>query len=1319
MKSRICRLNSARTQLKNNDRELQARIERRSGQALLLAVLIMLLAALLSAGFLAVVSGNLNQSARISDKTRAIEASRAGIAYANAQLSGSSQGDLWRPVDVSPAPAPGSTNPDYNYYYSQLDKVQGWASTMAAPQRSDYANETDYQVALKSYRDTTYGKFPDPNQTVGDAPKFLVKVEEISPNSPTEANHAGEIKITSIGLSDDDPNVFQRAVAYKSGRRKSPWANALRSITNWKFGDTAKNTGVPYATQPQIVNATTFPANNVAFVVDASDKPLFSPDDVPFNVVIVKKDAAPSVRGAVVTKVENGGAKLTFARLETTIGPNETIEKAAALGIGSTIDLLNTGTPTPYATDLPQPNGILANGSLWLQGQIQLANLSKNGARIRASGSLAINATDADKKSLLQNSGDIGLTNAMDASSNRLVPSSQTNFPGNIVLTSAAQSEDVKPTDLINDGWNRIGAQTLGLDYSGGRDVQPFTPARIDGPENLARYRALTRNSPDGVYIDNRDDIERVGAAPMTQAQLVEMLFSPTSSSNYARTDGAATATNVSLEQRHLRGWVGPDEFLARGALVEISPAAGPDGNAPSLRVTLDARSDANPDGPDASKTWRKPDGTPDLGIYCRNLSWPANGTLLAEGNLRIRGDVGATAAPRSLTVVSLGNIYIEGSLSVDNALSGTNPDPNRKKLMLLARKNVIVNPTRAVIGRTDAATSATNAAAVKLTGTPASPKSFNLAVADSLLFNKGDLAEITGATIPTPIRGLVTTANAGILTISSAASGIIPIANAATRVIVRSPLEKREAGDAPSSDHLFFSLVNTENAINRRFVSPLTQDPSPNRNRIIFDHIGGLKGTASAPEGLNIKAEDFDATHPRPNGFTAVVSNKHTLDANGNLLLDVTQPNAQKANKILRVYQNFSTPNGKEFNDFTPPSATKTLAQFVAEIMATPESREMPNPEGYKLTASLTNPALATLSTHTLAGVGLRYQPGALFVAPTDSSANQRRQDFNTKTQPQGYTIPLATSVEYDLNGALGKLLPNSQSRQTQYIGFDPNLTNNDDELTVDGSFYQPKTDIAKSTLDSRVLTLLTSTDPKLTSFPQSLVMKRAIAVSDAATSNLLPDYRARSVKLENINLTSRSIKPVADVLQINAFIYAQEGSWLIIPSDYFRSNPPVRGIADNTGKIIGSYIDYNNSKTVDPNEYILRDPADASSAKIADLNRNGKYDNGEIEAALRFVRYNTAPIRFLGAIAENQSAIVGDVAAVAANADPFVKGAVQDWTDKWATYDDSKVANTEVGKPAQFSFIQYEYDSSLASGNAGADELRVPVANVLVYQG
>ena len=1346
MKSRICRLKLL--PLPNLTPAVAAcsvrhRQPRRQGQALLLAVLIMLLAALLSAGVLAIVSGNLNQSARFADKTRAIEAARAGIAYANAQLSGSAQGDRWRPIDVSPPPAPGTVG--YDYYYSQLDKVQGWANTMAPPVAADYADDATYQAARNSYRDSIYGKFPDPGQIAADAPKFLVKVEEVVPNSPTDAGHSGEIKITSIGLSEGNPNAYYRAVAYKSGRLKSPWASALRSVSNWRFGDTDKNTGVPYANRPQIVDATTiFPANNVEFTVDILDKPAFSGENVPFNVVIIKKDAAPSVRGAVVTKVENDGAKLTFARLEATIGAGETIQKAAALGIGTKIDLLNTGTPLDYAADLPQPNGIVANGSIWLQGQIQLSNLSKSGTHLMASGSLAIEAADADSKPLLGNSGDIGPTNGANATSNQLVASSRNNFPGNIVLTSAAQSDGVEINDLVSDGWDRIGAQTLGLDYSSGRTVEPFVPAKVDSATNLARYRALARKAPDGIYIDNRADIERVGANAMTQAQLVEMLISPPTATppDTARLGVSAPpgATNVSLEQRHLRGWVGPDEFLARGALVELVQATGEN---PKIRVTLDARSDANPDGPDINKTLRGADGNLQAGIYAQDFNWPRNGMLMAEGNLRVRGSVNLSnlttgtdvADFPSLTIVSLGNIYIEGALSVDSESAPGVPIPvlERKKLMLLARKNVIVNPTRAVIGRTDAATIATNTAPVVFSGTATDRP---LSVANSLVFNKGDHVTI-GVGQNKSVRGLITdVSTANSIKVSSRDVFTVAAATPGAVINVRSLLEARASNAPPNpADKVFFSLVKAENApgsvgnvVNRRVLVPFLDNATPSYNKMNFDHVADLKKNAGGEViGLNIKAEGASVAFPRPNDFVAELTNKQILLGTTENL-DPDGDGIAGKNKLLRTYNNLTAGNKKVLP--AVPAASKTLLQLRLEASLITEQRTTPDNKGYKYTATPVDfteagadptRSIDKLPYFALAGIGLRYQPGDTFVAPNSSAANNRRVNFNAA---QGTTIPIATSVEIDLNGKNSFAKLDSQSLATNYFGFSPILGttgNSDDALTVDASFYQiADLTSARSTLDARVLDF--PSNPPASNNISSFVLQRAAPATANATAApafaLLPDYRLRALKYEFANLNNRLYKPVAKAMQIDAFVYAQEGSWLIIPGDYFRSNPPVRGLRDAATKtLVGSYIDYDNDGFADANEFIYDGTGGLSGNKVADLNRNGVADNGEKEAALRFVRANMAPIQFLGAIVENQTAIVGDVAAINGAA-PIVKGAVQDWTDKWATYRDNGAAAGGVGAPDKWSFIRYEYDASLAQSRAGAGELHVPVTENLAYQ-
>ena len=1357
-------------------RYARRRQERRKGQALLLAVLIMLLAALLSAGVLAVVSGNLNQSARVADKTRAIEASRAGIAYANAQLSGSSQGDLWRPIDVSPAPAPGDTG--YNFYYSQLDKVKGWANRLTPPTDTTLPN---YERDKFIFRNVTYGKFPDPNQVASDAPKFLVKVEElpidptnayynpaINPGHTYDAEHAGQLKITSIGLSEDDPNVYHEAVAYKVGRAKSPWASALRSVSNWKFGTNDDNTGVPYGPALPLpgltVAANANPSANVDVSINNVDKPQFLGENVPFNVVIVKKDATSTVRGAVVTKVVTTGTTttLTLAKLDNDILAGEVIQKAAAIGTGSTIDLLNTGQlpatlPAGYLNipTQPQPNGILANGSVWLQNQIQLSNLSKNGTKLFASGSLAIDDNLPTDTKYAAPGGDIDTTNTMDPDSNRIVDSAKSNFPGNIELTSAATSNGVVPLDLIRDGWNKIGTtKTLGLEYipDQTRTVKPFTPARIDSSTNVARYRALTRNSADGVYIDNRGDVEKVGTNNMTQAELLKMLNSDaaTATDFYLRN---AVAGGTSLEEKHLRGWISPDEFMARGALVELFPSTlndpGPNAPNPFLRVTYDARSDTNFNGPDLNKAARGADGQLTAGIYTQTLKWPSNGTLFAEGNVRIRGKVTLPAIPTdgspdlfpSLTVVSMNNVYIEGSVSVDSALIGGNPSPSRKKLMLLAKKNVIANPTRLVLGHVDEQTLSTNTVDVVATGT-APNQSIVIPVKDAFAFRVGDVVETYDTAGALGIRGIITTrdltAGANTLT-ASILSGTTVVAFSPVKTLLTDKIGAQTAngGTTPTK---YFS-VTSEEAVERRV---LLQDASARYPllRLTLDHLAERKSA------FKIETEAFgvDAMTNVPYTKTAGLSVKLTnkrVAAGGTF--DTKTPIVKSDDKrIFSVYNlpaagtdTFPDPTANPFTDATIDTATNlpnaensargfSLAALKAEIEAVPGRKDDMAKQGWKYKADTTTTP-TDIPFFYLAAIGLR--PDVSGSTPPVTTTD------GVDVGPTAFDIPLAASIRVQRNqldqtlttlyNSQTTVNPIAESFSVPYIGFNPlygvvGAVPNDanayeDVLSVDQSFYQTNPNILKSIIDSRrTATNFTTND--------ALVLRQNNDLLTGTAPITLPEYRVRALKLENTDLgtpQNPAVAPTAPIirpidLEVDAYVYAQEGSWLVIPGDYFRTDPQVRTEVDSTGNVVGTYIDdVTKNSSPDAGEFIL--DADGTT-KVADLNRNGIVDPGEAEAALRFVRYNYK-INFYGAIVENQTAVVADVKNPTAppNAPPLVQGAVQNWMDKWAAYDSTA---TGANVKDKFRFITYAYDPSLALGTPNANQLRVPVTDDLLYQ-
>ena len=157
------------------------------------------------------------------------------------------------------------------------------------------------------------------------------------------------------------------------------------------------------------------------------------------------------------------------------------------------------------------------------------------------------------------------------------------------------------------------------------------------------------------------------------------------------------------------------------------------------------------------------------------------------------------------------------------------------------------------------------------------------------------------------------------------------------------------------------------------------------------------------------------------------------------------------------------------------------------------------------------------------------------------------------------------------------------NDGRTIRYFGFTPSFQSSEDALTIDSGFYQLRTQPSNSTMDLRPLSLPITNSPEagLTSvLPSSVVFKRSgeYGSTTLPTHTLLPNYFVRGLKIGTIGSSDREILPSGGIMQINAFVYAQEGSWLVIPGDYFRSDLPVRAqVNPTTGAYLGSYIDYN----------------------------------------------------------------------------------------------------------------------------------------------
>ena len=668
----------------------------RSGQALLLSVLIMVFIVLLGTTFISIVASNMSNTARTGAKDEARQAAKAGVLFADKQLSGSVDGLRWRP-DQS---ATGST-----YYYTAFDRAQGWSQEFY----DSFLPTTTTPTPAKA----RFVKYPNPNgdsvASAQNTSNFMLRVSQVESGDADVAGDTkiGDIRIESIGFASDDLTAYYRVVAYKKGPANNPLTAAMRSISNWNFSSGS----VPHAT---IIKST---SDTVFTIANAESEGLLNNDVVTVFDPVTGQVGNGEI-GSITTNTNvpypTTSTVTLKAALDFTPSPRSIIQKASIFGFPDSLQVqFDNATDTPVKFHVSAAKSLAGNnvntaGSVWVNGGLiwsgtdflthLVADTPGNvGSNIKVS-AVFTKTTNADVKA---SAGDAATAVDIPASS------ADANYNTNALVTAK----------LIEDGANRLSGSSAPT-----RQVKEFTPPDITaGGEGFGRYRQMTQYSPStvagipqgaaygygqGIYINNPQDVEKKdNLAAMTQSDLQKLWYDDGTINSEgfqrAQVPSSASATNKSLEQQHMRGWVSPDQFVPRGAEVVIN-------NDATITINLDPLADntagdyahanfaSGSPTPNPVKAWRNPDGSlagdsATGGVYSRTIAWPANGTIFAEGNVRIRGAINVTAggspAPSSLTVVSMNNIYIEGSLKLDG----------NKKVLLLAKKNVIVNPTLAL----------------------------------------------------------------------------------------------------------------------------------------------------------------------------------------------------------------------------------------------------------------------------------------------------------------------------------------------------------------------------------------------------------------------------------------------------------------------------------------------------------------------------------------------------------------------------------------------------------------------------------------------
>lgn len=1297
--------------------------KRRSGQALVLAVLIMVFIVLLGTTFVAIVSSNMSNTARTASKDQARLAAQAGIDFADAQLTGSPLGLDWRPEAINTPPAVGDAT--YAFYWTALDRAQGWNGP------SNF-----YMTKMGTTTGAEYVKYPNPLafNSSDNASHFMIRVSQVAAGDPDNnsasaySSKTGDIRIESIGFANDDPAVFYRIVAYKKGSSSNPLTAAMRSVTNWDFDGNA----VPQGT----VDSTGVSTSSTLQLTDVHGS--FSTDDW----VTVLDTASSQVGYAQVATVSTSGANTIITvtpGLSFTPSAGAVVQRAAQLGIPDAFAIKydnQTDTPVDFrisGLNDKAGNAINTPGSVWVNGG--LIWYGKTYANNLIS---PITATSTNPASNIRVSG-------VYASSNNATPvqvtgsgvTTETAIPVSSADTTFATNTTVT-NGLVNDGFNRLRGS---LDPS--RQVKQFTPPDItSGGDGFGRYRQLTQYSPstdpanpqasaygygEGIYINNPTDVEKKfdgssnSFVPMTQKELHDLWLNVgTQDFNRTGTPDAADSVTSSLEQQHLRGWITPDQFLPRGAEVVLN-----DNN--TITITLDSRTDNNststcgttpyPDcdelslGGVPSKSWRGVDGnllgdTTLGGVYTQTFSWPANGTLFAEGNIRIRGV--NSSATASLTVVSMNNIYVDGSLELGND----------HKVLLLAKRNVVANPTQA-LQTIDPQTRLITA----IPGDGSTQTS--ITVYDAAGLREGDLIEVENSggndrqlrVSGTPVGNPATGYTVPVLPFYTTSA----VYTAGTRVHISSDPGLDVTGAYEGRPYTAaIRLSRFSHAIQRRVDLPA----GTTALRLAFRHSAEYR---SALTVATKQAIPGPPTYP-DTLISATLANK----------LVATSPESiiQAADKIMTVNYTDDTPDTDTFPQ-TPPTdqataAVTSLADLAAEIEAL---RATPN-WYYDVTVEheydhIHNPGVNeyAIPFYFLAGVGNRYNYGVAAPGP-GLPVNQDIFD------PETYTIPLATSVWLTMNGTPVQMQDNHWNASlnggsggfgvVNQFGFNPVYINSDgtnplsgdawydheDTLTSDQYFYQPNTGTVANdeqptsntyanqtgydngtnthyTLDSRELqgfsavaggndVAIQLNDAEVDPTNNRNLDYYFYPPNSTTADARIPFYRLSNLKIQNETLDTTGTHDLAsfgsvDTLDIHAYVYAQEGSWFVIAPPYF----------------------------------------DTTVKNGDDLNRDGVIpsDGGESVAAYRYSRYNYQ-ITFTGAIMENRTPAPSDVGT---------------WMDKNATTQMTIPTATpgpfDSGNPqtSNFGSILYFYDPAAAIGISPTEVgFNLPVATGgLIYQG
>ncbi len=672
------------------------------GQALLVAVLLMMAILLVGALFVAIVNYNQESSTRHSDMVAAQGLAEAGIRYANYMLQYSPEGADWRPpfvagteppvVDNNGNYSPGVSGPDGvlytdDDYYSDQEIQHGWCPLVDAVSGeyirfgfSRYPNDIDDSDPLRLKRvNINRGHFllrvtydPDPPYEPND-PQY----NQANPQPDPLSRY---IRIESIGVVDDIGFVFRRLVAYKPlaltdyllfvtdrTRRAqptilgyNPWIdmnrdNILNFFSHEFYGPMRFNTPV------QLEGHNQYPTATPPLPIDAS------------TTVFLSSDPAIPLTPDRPGELEGGGY-LRQDRFESTSTITESYAAGTNFNLDGTDDVLPAAITSGYAVEgtahLSPPN---------LFARDPATNTMRWYALTRDSGQVVLNPGPPantynvgqfghgqgiyiDNYDPISRVGDLQFDEPPFVDPN-LPEAEQTRQRINWLIQDWLHNVEQTGNPYSTSGscWNQVGEVYLppGVEI----ELFPSYATAIEDPLDDVdhQYDVVTDPSP-GAALDN----------------------------DYTDADGGVQI----WWPNHVAGEPG----------IRLTRTPGGDGGFGGGLWCI-----ADPNNPGTIGTT-----TPQTRTMYLDYPLPGHQVIFAEGNVRIKGRLPRPASVNSgdgsynLTVVSGGTIYIDGQLlsSQDQwgrqVTGGSLPggivsDQDNTYIALLARDCVVVNPTMLV----------------------------------------------------------------------------------------------------------------------------------------------------------------------------------------------------------------------------------------------------------------------------------------------------------------------------------------------------------------------------------------------------------------------------------------------------------------------------------------------------------------------------------------------------------------------------------------------------------------------------------------------